>query len=94
MKTICPDSWSAEDGAGARTSGVGVNGNGVGVIKLKSGVAICSDCAGGVYESGVEACSVANRSGVGDEAVMLHPVIKRKRMNVNKSLNLSVIQFD
>ena len=92
---MCPDSPSAEDGAETKTSDVGVDGIEVGVTKLKSGVAICSVGADGVYDCGVEACSVANRSGVGDDAAgMLHPAIKRKRMNVNESLNLFAIQCE
>lgn len=46
----------------------------VAVTKLKSGVVICSVTAGGVNPEGVDACNVANRSGVGVEAAgMLHP---------------------
>ena len=41
---------------------------------------------------GVEACSVANRSGVGAEADMLQPVIKAQMSNVK--INLVLISFN
>jgi hypothetical protein len=61
--------------------------------KLKTGVANGSVAAGGKTPEGVEACIVANRSGVGEAAMgLLHPTRKRKSRTVEKSL--VVIQFD
>ena len=57
--------------------------------KLKTGVA-----AGDEKAEGVEACSVANRSGVGEAAIgRLHPT-NRNKTNTNRILNLCIIQFD
>ena len=68
---------------------------GFGVGKLKARVAIASVIAGDKSEEGVEACSVANRFGVGGEEMgRLHPTIKRKRKTVKWDLNLFIIQFD
>jgi len=66
------------------------------ITKLKSGVAVASPGTGVEPVSGVEACSVANRSGVGVEAAgRLHPVIKeRKIKSVGKSLSLFKVHFD
>src|SRR5512141_1753744 len=50
--------------------------------------------AAGVTPSGVAACNVANRSGVGAEAGRLHPAKVSNRKDVNKSRTLLVIQFD
>ena len=61
---------------------------------LKAGVTSDSVTAGEADEEGVEACSVANRSGVGEAAIgRLHPTRKKKRQNVKKLLSL-LIQFD
>ena len=50
--------------------------------------------AGDESPEGVEACSVANRSGVGEEAIgRLHAASKRMKTIVERSLNL-FIQFD
>ena len=59
----------------------------VAVEKLKSEVATCWVIAGGVNPEGVDACSVANRSGVEVEAAgLLHPEIKRMRNVVRNFL--------
>ena len=79
---MCPEGWSAEEG-------MYVEG-----IVLGPGVAVCSANAGGETARGVMACSVASRLEGGVEAGRLHPAITRKRLNVNKSLSLFVIQFD
>lgn len=67
-----------------------------GVEKLKSGVAIGWVAAGDEKEEGVEACSVANRSGVGEEAELrkLHPRIKVTVIIVHSSLPLFMLQLD
>lgn len=58
--------------------------------KLKTGVA-----AGEEKEEGVEACSVANRSGVGEGALgRLHAGSKIRKETAQKSLNLFIIQFN
>ena len=72
----------------------GVGGVVFGVSCWRSGVAICSVDAAGKFVSGVAACSVANKSGVGVEAGRLHPAMTRIRRNVKKRLNLFVVQFD
>jgi hypothetical protein len=65
------------------------------VGRLKTGVGIVSVTAGDEEEEGVEACSVANRSGVGEAAMgLLHPTMKRKREIVKRDLSLFMIQFD
>jgi len=99
VNTICPVSPSADDGAGIDiVSLVDVIAMGVevDVTKLKSGVADASTGIEVEAVSGVEACSVANRSGVGVEAAgRLHPAIKeRKIKSVGKSLNLFKVHFD
>lgn len=71
-------------------------GVGVEATKLKSGVADASTGMGVEIVSGVEAWSVANRSGVGVEAAgMLHPAIKVKRMKiVGKILSLFKVHLN
>ena len=64
-------------------------GGGFIVGKLKEGVA-----PGDANPEGVEACSVANKSGVGAEMGRLHPTNKRKRKTVEKSLRLLIVQFN
>lgn len=91
-------SWSAGDGEGTDICPEAVTtiGVGVGVTKLKSGVAVASMGVEFETGSGVEACSVANRSGVGVEAAgMLHPAIKERMIKiVRKSLSLFKVHFD
>jgi hypothetical protein len=79
---VCPDDV-AEAGA-------------TGVEKLKSGVVINWVATGDESEEGVEACSVANRSGVGAEAELrkLHPRMKAIVMIVHSSLALLMFQLD
>jgi len=98
VKTICPVNWSAGDGEGTDASLFAVTMIGVGVeaTKLKSGVADASIGMGVETVSGVEAWSVANRSGVGVEAAgMLHPAIKVRRIKIEgKILTLLKVHFD
>jgi hypothetical protein len=57
----------------------------------KTGVAIDSVATGEESPSGVEAWSVANRSGVGEEATgRLHPTVKRKRKIAKRDWNLFI----
>ncbi len=97
MKTICPVSWSDADGGEIDIcpDDVGEAGE-MGVEKLKSGVVISWVAAGDESEEGVEACSVANRSGVGAEAELrkLHPRMKVTVMIVHSSLALFMFQLD
>ena len=59
------------------------------------GVAIESVTTGDANPLGVEACSVANRSGVGEEALgRLHANKKRIREIIETGLSLLIIQFD
>ena len=61
----------------------------------RPGVTIDSVRAGAELPEGVEACSVANRSGVEEERMgRLHPANKRKRKILEKSLSLLIIQFN
>lgn len=64
------------------------------VGKLKSGVVAASLAAGDARPGGVEACSVANRSGVGEEAGRLHPINRREKVTAEMSPALLLIQFD
>jgi len=68
----------------------------VGVIveKLKFGVASCCVACGEVMIEGVEAWSVANRSGVGAEADRLHPVVNTRIRNVKINLVLCIFSLD
>jgi hypothetical protein len=52
--------------------------------------------AGDENEEGVEACSVANKSGVGEEAELrkLHPRMKNRVIIVQTSLALCRLQLD
>ena len=60
----------------------------VAVEKLKMGVANGCVAWGEVMIEGVEACSVANRSGVGAEADMLQPAVNTQMSNVKMNLVL------
>jgi len=66
-----------------------------GEVRLKAGVTIDSVAAGDENEEGVEACSVAKRSGVGVEAELrrLHPRMKTRTTTIQKSFDLFIIQF-
>ena len=60
-----------------------------------AGVAIDSVTEGEERPEGVEACRVANRSGVAEEVIgRLQPSRKRARKIVEKTLNLLVVQFN
>ena len=94
---MCPVSWSDDEGNGIDDCPDDVAEAGeTGVEKLKSGVAPGWVAAGDENEDGVEACSVANRSGVGEEAELrkLHPRIKVTVMIVHNSLPLFMFQLD
>lgn len=69
---------------------------GMGVGKLKSGVAISSVAAGDENEEGVDACSVANRFGVGEEPDSKSPqaIIKTRAVTIHSSLVLFIIRLD
>ena len=61
----------------------------------EEGVAIEPVAAGEADPEGVEACSVANRSGVGEEAIgRLHPIKSNRRRTVRKGLRLFINPFD
>jgi hypothetical protein len=98
VKTICPVSWSAGDGGRIDISLFTVTATGVEVevTKLKLGVAVASTGGGDEPPSGVEACSVANRSGVGVEAAgILHPAIKKRMIKIaGINLGLFKVHFD
>jgi hypothetical protein len=68
---------------------------GFGMGKLNPGVEMEPVAAGDANPSGVEACSVANRSGVGEEARgYLHPINKKRREIIKKSFRLLISQFN
>ena len=94
MKTICPVRASAAEGAGIDRCPEDNVGFGEG--RFGTGVAIASGAAGDESEEGVEACSVANRSGVGVDTELrkLHPRMKLSVMIVHSNLDLFTIQFD
>lgn len=71
-------------------------GEGTGVKPLNTGLAAGWVTAGESPPSGVEACSVANRSGVGDVAGLNSPQprMKSSPIEINKSLDLVFFQFD
>jgi len=96
VKTICPPGWSDEEGEGMDVCGDVDKDVGKGVGKLKMGVVIASGTAGDENEEGVEACNVANRSGVGEDAGLKtpHPRMKTTAVIVQKSLVLFMIQLD
>ena len=90
-----PVNPSDADGAGMDACADAGMAVGIGVEKLKSGVAIGSTGAGDEKESGVDACSVANKSGVGvDAAGRVHPAIKVKSVNINDNLSLFMVRLD
>ncbi len=67
----------------------------VGMKNSRAGAVGVSKDAGGETPSGVEACSVANRSGVGVEAGRLHPMSKRKKTNSTPTeRGLVIFQFN
>jgi len=67
-------------------------GGGFAVEKSNAGVAMAPVAAGGKSPEGVEACSVANRSGAGEAATgLLHPT-KNVKSRMDKK-NLVTIQF-
>ena len=97
VKTICPVNPSDAEGEGMDACADAGSAVGIAVEKLKSGVAIGSTGAGDEdeNESGVDACKVANKSGVRvDAAGRLHPANTIKRMNASDGLILFMIRFD
>jgi hypothetical protein len=67
---------------------------GTAVEKLNAGVAIGCVASGASTNEGVEACSVANRSGVGVEAGRLHPAVKAHISNVKINFVLWMFSFN
>ena len=69
---------------------------GFGEGKLKTGVVIASVTAGDENEEGVEACSVANKSGVdGDDGVNIpHPRMKIRAVIIHTNFVLFIFQFN
>lgn len=65
-------------------------GEGTGVKPPKTGVVTDSVMAGEAYPDGVDACSVANRSGVGEDAGLKspHPRIKKSPIDIHKNVVL------
>ena len=95
VKTIRPVGWSDEEGEGMGVCAESGKAVGIGVEKLKSGDAIGSTGAGDENEEGVNACSVANKSGVGVAADgKRHPVINRMRMTVQTNFVLFITRLD
>lgn len=93
---MCPGGWSPDTGAGmAVPAELGMDvGDGTAVKELKTGlVDIASVTAGEEYPEGVDACSVANRSGVGEEPGLNspHPRMKRMPIDIHKNLILFMI---
>lgn len=94
---MCPVSWSAADGEGMEFGAADVDTvGGTNVGKLKSGVSAESVAIGDEKDEGVEACSVANRSGVGEEAGLKspHPSIKTRAITLQRNLFLLIIDLD
>ncbi len=84
-------SWSAGEGGGTAVRAE----VGFAVGKLKTGEVAGPLAAGDETEEGVEACSVANRSGVGEEGTgRLQARITRREKIAKRSLRLFIIQFD
>ncbi len=71
-------------------------GEGMGVKPVKTGVTIDSVTTGDTYPEGVDACSVANRSGVGEKAgaESPHPSMNRSAPLNQNNLALVIIQLD
>lgn len=96
VNTIRPFNPSAGE-----ANGMPSEGNEVGVVvdTLSVGDWEVSDCkvsitAGVETPSGVDACSVANRSGVGVEADMLHPATRSRIKTADTHPNLLSIHLD
>lgn len=98
VKTICPPGWSADEGGGMDVvSELGFEvGDATGVKKLKTGLATVAVTMGGENSPGVDAASVANRSGVGDDAELTspHPRTKNSAAVIQMSLLLVMIQLN
>jgi len=95
VRTICPVGWSEEEGDGMDVCADAGKAVGMDVEKLKSGGATGSAGAGDENEEGVEACSVAKRSGVGVEAAgMMHPMMNMRNTTARVILILFMIHLD
>ena len=102
VNTMCPWGWSEEEGCGTEVAAdSGLEGLSVGVaigVKLvKTGdVGVASDVTGETYPSGVDACSVANRSesGVAGAANRLHPRTKTSAAASHSNLIFFRFQLD
>ncbi len=94
MKAICPLGWSEVEGDGTDVCAEADAGVDVTVEKLKIGVANGCVAWGEVMIEGVEACSVANRSGVGAEADMLQPAVNAQMSNVKMNLVLFMFRLN
>jgi hypothetical protein len=92
VKTICPASWSEGEGGGTDEVDGKVAGGTVG--KSKSGMSVNAGGGGEEDKEGVEAWSVANRSGFESEAPgRLHPA-KATRKRIQVRLRLTIVHFD
>ena len=91
-----PVGWSDEEGEGMDVCAESGKAVGIGVEKLKSGVAMGSTGAGDENEEGVNAWSVANRSGIGVAAGLKspHPITKTSAVVIHKSLALFMMRLD
>lgn len=86
---MCPVSWSAGEGGGTAVRKDAEVAFAVGKFAVNSLTARDED------EEGVEACSVANRSGVGEAGTgLLQARIIRRREIAKRSLRLFIIRFD
>ena len=87
---------SEGEGKGIDVCPAGEPEMGLGKGRSETGVAIVSVTAGEENEEGVEACIVASRSGVGEEAGAKSPHPKRKisAVIIQKSFILFIIQFN
>ncbi len=92
VKTICPVSWSAGEGDGTAVRADAEVGFAVG--KLRPGEAVGPFTAGDENEEGVEACSVANRSGVGEERMGLLQarITRRGKIAKRKDVTLQLLR--
>lgn len=91
---MCPLGWSDADGDGIEVCAEEEMEVGVTVARLKAGVKIGCVAWGEVRMEGVEACSVANRSGVGLEARILHPTVSVQMSNVKMDFVLGMFGLD
>jgi hypothetical protein len=93
---MCPVSPSEAEGNGTDACPDGAPDAGFGEGRSETGVVIDSVTAGDEDEEGVEACSVASRSGAVEEAGAKSPHPKRKisAIVIQKSFVLFIIPFN